>query len=87
MTILIDDGQGARAATSEIRRLRRIRNAGGVVGSISLVSTLTVLERAAGSVHIPDKIAMRALYGQLRSLDDGIPPLETTRLLAPALWS
>lgn len=86
VTVLIDDGKGARLATSEIRRLQRLSSSGRTVGAIRLVSSLTVLERAAGGKHIPDKAAMRAIYKRLRDLDDGLPPLETTRLMAPASW-
>jgi hypothetical protein len=87
VTVLIDDGQGARIATSEIGRLQRLRSSGGAVGSIRLASTLTILERAAGSQHIPDRAAMREIYQRLRGLDDGLRPLETTNLLSSALWS
>lgn len=85
VTVLIDDGQGARQATSEIRRLRRIRAGGRDVGSIRLVSTLKVLERAAGGQYIPDKSAMRDIYTRLRQLDDGLPPIDATNLVSPAL--
>jgi hypothetical protein len=57
------------------------------VGSIKLASTLTVLRRAAGGQHIPDKATMRAIYARLRCLDDGLPPIECTNLLAPADWN
>jgi hypothetical protein len=87
VTVLIDDGPGARIATSEISRLHRLRSNGHAVGSIRLASTLTVLERAAGGQHIPDRATMRDIYGRLRALDDGLPPVETTRLLSSALWS
>lgn len=83
VTVLIDDGQGARTATSEINRLGRLRAGGRDVGTIRLVNTLTVLERAAGSEHIPGKATMREIYGRLRCLDDGLPPIETTNLLRP----
>jgi hypothetical protein len=86
VTVLIDDGQGARLATSEIRRLQRLGASGQRTGTIRLVSSLTVLERAAGGKHIPDKAAMRATYKRLRELDDGLPPLKTTRLMTPDLW-
>lgn len=85
--VLIDEGPGTRIATSEINRLRRRRDNGHIVGSIKLVSTLTVLQRAAGSQHLPDKAAMHSIYERLRGLDDGLPPIETTNLLSPALWS
>jgi hypothetical protein len=86
VTVLIDDGPGARIATSEISRLQRLRSNGRAVGSIRLASTLTVLERAAGGKHIPDKATMRDIYKRLRGLDDGLPPLETTNLVSSALW-
>jgi hypothetical protein len=87
VTVLIDDGRGAEIATSEIARLRRLGSSGSSVGSITLVSTLTVLERAAGKEHLPDRTAMRDTYRRLRELDDGLPPIEKTNLLAATLWS
>ncbi|MCW2642946.1 MAG: hypothetical protein JWP76_5252 [Dactylosporangium sp.] len=86
MTVLIDDGSGARIATSEMSRLQRLRAQGRAVGSIKLVSTLTVLERAAGGKHIPDKATMRDIYQRLRGLDDGLPPVDTTNLLSSTHW-
>jgi hypothetical protein len=86
VTVLIDDGAGARTATFEIRRLERLHAADHTVGAISLVDTLTVLQRAAGGDHLPDKAAMTETYRRLRSLDDGLPPIEMTTLLAPSLW-
>ena len=82
VTILMDDGSGARIATSEISRLRRLCSSSHAVGSITLASTLTVLERAAGTEHLPDRAAMRDTYNRLRGLDDGLPPIENTDLLA-----
>jgi hypothetical protein len=86
VVVLIDDGLGARMATAEIRRLDRLRANGRPVGSIRLASTLTVLERAAGGEHIPTRDAMRGIYQRLRGLDDGLPPIETTGLLAASRW-
>lgn len=86
VTILMDDGPGATIATSEISRLRRLASSGQPVGSITLASTLTVLARGAGTKHLPDRAAMRDTYKRLRGLDDGLPPIETTDLLAPKLW-
>jgi hypothetical protein len=87
VTILMDDGPGAVIATSEISRLQRLSASGRQVGSITLASTLTVLGRAAGTEHLPDRAAMRETYGRLRGLDDGLPPIENTSLLASGLWS
>jgi len=87
VTVLIDDGPGTQTATLEINRLRRLQASGHTVGSIRLVSTLTVLERAAGGQYIPDKATMRTVYTRLRGLDDGLPPIEKTNLLASIRWS
>src|ERR1700722_10506499 len=87
VTVLIDDGPGAQIATSEINRLERLRSSGRPVGSILLASTLTVLERAAGTEQLPDRAAMRGTYKRLRGLDDGLPPIEKTSLLSDTLWS
>ena len=87
VTVLMDDGLGATVATSEIRRLQRLVSSGHPVGSITLASTLTILARAAGTGHLPDRAAMRDTYHRLRGLDDGLPPIETTDLLSPKLWS
>ncbi|WP_283604779.1 hypothetical protein [Mycolicibacterium poriferae] len=84
--VLIDDGQGCRTAAAEARRLSRLQTQGQSVGSISLVHTTTVLTRAAGGEHLPDKSAMRDLYGRLRQLDDGLPPLGSTNLLNLPCW-
>jgi len=82
VTVLIDDGLGARIATAEISRLQRLRSRNPAVGAIRLVSTLTVLERAANGEHIPDRATLRDIYQRLRGLDDGLPPIETTNLLS-----
>jgi len=76
VTVLIDDGRGAAIATSEIARLQRLDISGRSVGSMTLASTLTVLGRAAGTEHLPDRGAMRDTYRRLRELDDGLPPIE-----------
>jgi hypothetical protein len=86
VTVLIDDGRGAEIATSEIARLRRLCSSGASVGSITLASTLTVLGRAAGTEHLPDRAAMRDTYRRLRELDDGLLPIDKTDLLSDTLW-
>ncbi|WP_430780285.1 hypothetical protein [Actinoplanes sp. G11-F43] len=84
--VLIDDGPGARTATGEIHRLRRLRDGDHAVGSISLAGTLTVLERAAGTGHIPNRGRMRDIYQRPRGLDDGLPPIGKTSLLTTTRW-
>ncbi|WP_250037961.1 hypothetical protein [Paractinoplanes maris] len=85
--VLIDDGLGARMATSEIRRLDRLRSTGCAVGSIKLAGTVTVLDRAAGTDHIASRAEMRQIYERLRGLDDGLPPIEKTTLLTTTRWA
>jgi hypothetical protein len=87
VTILIDDGAGAQIATSEISRLQRLVSSGHPVGSITLASTPTVLGRAARTEHLPDRAAMRDTYVRLRTLDDGLPPIENTDLLSSKFWA
>jgi hypothetical protein len=87
VTVLIDDGRGAEITTSEIARLQRRGSSGPSAGSITLVSTLTVLGRAASTEHLPNRAAMRDTYRRLRKLDDGLPPIEKTDLLSDILWS
>ena len=85
-TILIDDSDGRSFAVQEQRRLQRIRELGVNVGSISLISTITVLTKAAGRPDLPDRKSMRALYGRLRNLDDGLIPLSSTNLMDLPCW-
>lgn len=72
--------------TPETVQAEVFRGAGATAGQIKLVSTLTVLQRAAGGPHVPSKAEMADIYRRLRGLDDGLPPIETTDLLSPALW-
>ncbi|MFD2471651.1 hypothetical protein [Amycolatopsis silviterrae] len=85
--VLIDDGQGARLATAEAARLERLRSQGKPVGAVELVSTVTVLEIAALKRLVVDRGAMGDLYGRMRKLDDGLPPIGQTRLLLSQVWS
>jgi hypothetical protein len=84
--VLIDDGAGCQLAAAEARRLQRRQARGETVGGISLIHTVTVLQLAAGGEHLPDKDSTRNLYGKLRNLDDGLPPLEHTNLMNLACW-
>ncbi|MBE3001348.1 hypothetical protein IDM40_22025 [Nocardiopsis sp. HNM0947] len=82
VTVLIDDGEGARIAASESRRLERLRESGRAVGSIHLVDTETVLRTAVARGFIADRSELRLVYKRLRELDDGLPPIESTGLLS-----
>jgi hypothetical protein len=87
VVVLIDDGGGARLAATEAARLRRLRSQGRDVGTLSLMSTLVVLERGAGRKYIPDRNAMRRIYAQLRQCDDGLMDIKQTDLLSKRVWA
>ncbi len=79
--VLIDDSGGRAVAAREAARLQRLKEQRPEVGAISLVTTISVLKKAAGGEHLPDKGAMRDLYGRLRGIDDGLPPIAQTGLM------
>jgi len=87
VTVVIDDQGGARMATAEAQRLDRLRAQEHPVGRIVLVNTVTVLERAAGTEHIPDRATMKTIYAKLCGCDDGLSPIGNTRLLSANLWN
>lgn len=79
--VLIDDSGGRAVAAREAARLQRLKEQRPEVGAISLVTTISVLKKAAGGEHLPDKGAMRDLYGRLRGIDDGLLPIAQTGLM------
>lgn len=85
--VLVDDGGGRKMAMREAARLQRMRESQSDVGSIWLINTGDVLKKAAGGEHLPDRNSMRDLYGKLRTLDDGLTPLERTGLMDLPCWS
>lgn len=84
--VLMDDSGGRNLVAQEQRRLKRLREAGRTVGQLHLISTITVLERAAGGEHLPTRAALQDLYARLRTLDDGLVPLDRTNLLRLECW-
>lgn len=84
--VLVDDGYGRGMVAKEQRRLQRLRSANSSLGSISLISTLTVLEKAAAKGLLPDRAAMRKLYKRLQELDDGLIPIGATNLMKLSCW-
>ena len=86
VTVIIDDQGGAALATTEIRRLSRLRKMDKPVGGIALVNTVTILEKAAGGIHLPDRGSMREVYTKLRKNDDGLLPIDRTQLLSSTIW-
>ena len=57
-----------------------------MVGTLSLVRTVTILEVAVTRGLIADRGELRRLYGRMRDLDDGLEPIDKTGLLARRLW-
>ncbi|MRH92123.1 hypothetical protein GFY24_32590 [Nocardia sp. SYP-A9097] len=84
--VVIDDQSGATMATAEGLRLDRLRVQDPSIGRIILINTTTILERAVGIGRIADRAAMKAIYARLRDCDDGLVPIEKTRLLSADLW-
>ena len=86
VVVLIDESAGAQVATFEMMRLDRMRTQGHSVGSLKLVSTLVVLEAAAGGPYLPDRASMKKTYERLRACDDGLVPYERTGLAHLPVW-
>lgn len=87
VTVLIDDGDGARQAELERRRLERMRQSDPNLGSITLLNTVGVLAGMAGTDLIPTRAAMGTVYKKLSFYDDGLPSeIKRTGLLALPVW-
>lgn len=87
VVVIIDEHRAAAVAIAEAGRLQRLLSQGQAVGSIALINTPRILERAAGRATLPDKAAMRTVYNALRKCDDGLVDIAQTNLLSPALWT
>ncbi|WP_038469773.1 hypothetical protein [Arthrobacter sp. PAMC 25486] len=87
VTVLIDDRGGQLLATHESRRLDRLRIVEPQTGHLQMITSVTVLERSVAGHYLPDHAALRKLYARMRSLDDGLMPLEMTGLLTLPGWS
>jgi hypothetical protein len=85
--VIIDERQGAQLAQAEKNRLNRLRARGLTVGNISVTNTLSILRKAAGTSHLPDRAAMRTIYERLRECDDGLLSINQTNLLSQRLWT
>jgi hypothetical protein len=86
VSIVIDDGNGARMADNERRRLDRLRIVGQPVGAMRLFSTVSVMKAAGIRRFLTDKAEMRKAYAQLRACDDGLPDISQTDLLSAEIW-
>jgi hypothetical protein len=82
VAVLIQERHGTAMAYNEARR---IKNLGGT-GRLRVWNTQTILLRAAGSAHLPDKATMKTVYESLLPLDAALPPISETNLLTAAVW-
>lgn len=85
--ILIDELRGSAVATAEKRRLERKQKSDKSVGSLRIINTETVLEKAVQIGCIKDRGQMKKIYAQLRDLDDGLVAIEQTGLLKKSVWT
>lgn len=82
VAVLIQERHGTAMAQNEARR---IENLGGT-GRLRIWNTQTMLLRAAGSAHLPDKATMRTVYRHMLALDAALPPIDETDLLTADTW-
>lgn len=87
VTVLIDDGDGQRLAANAARIINSEREDSPTAGSITVISTIDVLTIACENAQISTKADLKALYLRIRSLDDGLMPIESTGLLKLDCWS
>lgn len=85
--VLIDDGDGQRLAALETARLDRLRPSRPNLGTLSLTTTLGILQAARGSAFLPDRATMQKVYAALAACDDGLGPIANTGLLDPQQWA
>lgn len=82
VAVLIQERNGTAMAHNEARR---IKNLGGT-GRLRVWNTQTILLRAAGSAHLPDKATMKTVYESMLPLDAALPAISQTNLLTTAVW-
>ncbi len=68
VTVIIDDQGGAALATTEIRRLSRLRQMGKPVGGIALVNTVTILRKPLeASIFLTREVCERSTPSFVRT--------------------
>lgn len=82
VAVLIQERNGTAMAYNEIRRINKL----GGSGRLRVWNTQTILLRAAGSAHLPDKATMKTVYDRMLPLDAALPPINETDLLTAAVW-
>jgi hypothetical protein len=83
VAILIQERDGTAMAHNESRRITALAGE----GRLRVWNTQTILLRAAGTSHLPDRASMKAIYGHMRPLDAALPPIEETTLLTAVNWN
>lgn len=82
VAILIQERNGTAMAQNEALRITRLEGA----GRLRVWDTQTILLRAIGGAHLPDRATMKSTYASMQSLDAALPPISTTDLLAEEIW-
>ncbi len=82
VAVLIQERSGTAMAHNEAHRINNLKG----TGRLRVWNTQTILLRAAGSTHLPDKAKMRTIYESMLPLDAALPPICETNLLTAAVW-
>ncbi|HEX6316617.1 MAG TPA: hypothetical protein VFZ73_17215 [Gemmatimonadaceae bacterium] len=82
VAVLIQERDGTAMAHNEARRISHLEG----TGRLRVWNTQTILLRAAGSAHLPDRAKMKTVYKDMRALDAALPPIGETNLLTSATW-
>jgi hypothetical protein len=82
VAVLIQERNGTTMAYNEVRRINKL----GGRGRLRVWNTQTILLRATGSAHLPDKATMKTIYDRMLPLDAALPPINETDLLTAAVW-
>lgn len=82
VAVLIQERDGTAMAYNEARRISHLEG----TGRLRVWNTQTILLRAAGSAHLPDRAKMKTVYENMRPLDAALPPTSETNLLTSAIW-
>ncbi|OZD60462.1 hypothetical protein CH271_28065 [Rhodococcus sp. 05-340-2] len=72
--------QGGGGGGVVARDAERLQAGVHLLKCIGLVGTVTSLESAAGGEDLSGRTVIQQLYGRLRSLDDALPPLDSTNI-------
>lgn len=84
--VIIDDEGGRILTTRAQNYLHAQRQVHSGVGSIGLITTVSILRGQSRTPRIPDKPTMKRIYAQLQTVDSGLASISTTDLLTNRWW-